>query len=118
MTEELKKYRELLGHLQRNKHGSPIEELRTRYRKSYIALLEEIRDMTRQLLQDIVLDGLQISQEGEEGIYLAINQAIEKSGLLMAIQAAVFQEQDADKVMEHAKQLRVIVHQAAGGMDG
>lgn len=118
MIADYEQYNKLLGQLKRNKQRISVEELRTRYSKSYIALLEEIRDMTRQILQDIVLDGLQISQEGAEGIYLAINQAIEKSGLLMAIQAAVFQEQDADKVMEHAKQLRVIVHQAAGGMDG
>lgn len=115
---DYEQYNKLLGQLKRNKQRIPVEELRTRYRKSYIALLEEIRDMTKLLLQDIVLDGLQIERDSAEATYWAINQAIGKSGLLTAIQAAVFREQDFDKVMEYAKRLRIIVHQAAGGMDG
>lgn len=111
-------YQQLLERLRRNRQSVPVDELRTRYHKSYMALLEEIRDMTKQLIQDIVLDGLQIKRDGAEATYWAINQAIDESELLAAIQAAVFQEQDFDKVMGCAKQLRVIVHQVSGGMDG
>lgn len=118
MVANFEQYKELLGRLKRNKQGTQVEELRNRYRKSYMVLLEEIRDMNKQLLHSIVLNGLQIKRDGAEATYWAVNQAIGESELLTAIQEAVFQEQDADKVMEHAKQLRVIVHQAAGGMDG
>lgn len=115
---DVQQYQQLLGRLRRNRQSVSVDELRTRYHKSYKALLEEIRDMTKLLLQDIVLDGLQIERDSAEATYWAVNQAIGKSGLLTAIQAAAFREQDFDKVMEYAKQLRVIVHQAAGGIDG
>ena len=111
---DMRQYQQLLERLQRNKQKVPAEVLRTKYHKPYMALLEEIRDMTKLLLQDIVLQGLQIEQEGAEATFQTINQTIADSGLLKAIQQAVFQEQDVDKVLRYAEQLRAVVHQAAG----
>lgn len=116
MTEvSLNEYRYLLDRLKRNKENVPLELLTTKYQKSYDQLKEELRSMTKEILQDIVLSGLQIEQTQAKGKYMEINSAIEDSGIMEKVSYAVFRQQDADLVLEYAGQLREIVHRIAKG---
>ncbi len=114
---DLNEYRFLLDRLKRNKENVTLELLTTKYRKSYDQLKEKLKSMTKDILQDIVLSGLQIEQTQAKGRYLVINTAIRKSGILEKISHAVFHQQDADQVLEYAGQLREIVHRIVKGCE-
>lgn len=117
MSIELDEYRTNLEKLRKNKANVSLDDLKTKYRKSYMGLLEQLRDMTGQLLQDIVFSDLLIRQEHAEESCKAINEAIEVSGLMEEIGHAVYQKQDADLVLAYAGQLREIVHRIVEEMD-
>lgn len=111
MTEvDLKEYHYLLECLKRNKENVPLELLTTRYGNSYDQLKERLRSMTKEILQDIVLSGLQIERSQAKEKYIEINTVIRESGILEKVSHAVFIQQDADQVFENAGQLREIVH--------
>lgn len=118
MTEvSLNEYRSLLDRLKRNKENVPLELLTTKYQKSYGQLKEKLRSMTKEILQDIVLSGLQIEQTQAKGKYMEINSAIGDSGIMEKVSHAVFRQQDADQVLEYASQLREIVHRIVKGRE-
>ncbi|WP_313184941.1 hypothetical protein [Lacrimispora sp.] len=116
MTEvSLNEYRYLLDRLKRNKENVPLELLITKYRNSYDQLKEELRSMTKEIIQDIVLSGLQIERIQAKEKYTEINSAIRESGFLEKVSHAVFLQQDVDQVLEYAGQLREIVHRIVKG---
>jgi hypothetical protein len=118
MTEAgLSEYRSLLEHLKRNKENVSLELLTTKYRKSYDQLKEKLSSMTKEILQDIVLWGLQIERIQAKEKYSEINTAIRESGILEKVSHAVFHQQDADQVLEYASQLREIVHRIVKGCE-
>lgn len=111
MTEHrLNEYRSLLDSLRRNKENVPLETLKTKYRKPYEQLTQSIQSMTREILQEVTLDDLQIELAEADQRYLEINSAIRESGIMKKISRAAFIQQDADLVLEYAGQLREIVH--------
>jgi hypothetical protein len=114
---DLNEYRFLLDRLKRNKENVTLELLTTKYRKSYDQLKEELRSKTKDILQDIVLSGLQIEQTQAKGKYMEINTAIRESRILEKVSHAVFHQQDADQVLEYAGQLREIAHRIAKGYE-
>lgn len=114
MTEKVvNEYTFLLGRLKRNKENVGLEQLKTVYQKGYDQFTHKLKFMTEELLQDIVLTGLQIERYRAAEKYVEINTAIRQSGILEKISHAVFIDQDADRVFEYAKQLREIVHRIA-----
>lgn len=118
MTEmDLNKYRSVLNRLKRNKENVPLELLKTKYKNSYDQLKEELRLMTKEILQDIVLSGLQIEQIQADEKYMEVDTAIRKSGILEKISHAVSHQQEADLVIEYANQLREIVHRIVKGRE-
>lgn len=118
MTEHrLNEYRSLLESLKRNKKNVPLETLKTKYRKPYEQLTQSIQSMTREILQDVALVGLQIERAEADQKYLEINTAISGSGIMKKISQAAFIQQDADLVLEYAGQLREIVHGIVKGCE-
>lgn len=118
MTEHrLNEYRSLLDSLRRNKENVPLEILKTKYRKPYEQLTKSIQSMTREILQEVALNGLQIERAEADHRYLEINSAIRESGIMKKISKAAFIQQDADLVLKYAGQLREIVLQAAKGCE-
>ena len=118
MTEHrLNEYRSLLDSLKRNKENVPLETLKTKYRKPYEQLTQSIQSMTKEILQDVALNGLQIQRDEADQRYLEINSAISGSGIMEKASHAAFIQQDADLVLEYAGQLRGIVHQVAKGCE-
>ncbi|WP_313583935.1 hypothetical protein [Lacrimispora sp.] len=114
---DINEYQELLDRLKRNKEKVPLEILTTKYKKSYGELKESIRAMTKDILQDVALDGLRIEQSHAELVYVYINAAIKESGILEKIGHAVFHQYDAEQVLEYASQLREMVHQVMKGRE-
>jgi len=110
-------YRSLLDRLKRNKENVPPELLTTKYRKSFDQLKEEIRSKTKEILQDIVLSGLQVERIQANEKYIEINTVIRESGILEKVSHVVFHQQDADQVLEYAGQLREIVHRIVKGCE-
>ncbi len=118
MTEHrLNEYRSLLDSLKRNKENVPLETLKTKYRKPYEQLTQSIQSMTREILQDVAINGLQIERDEADQKYLEINSAISGSGIMKKASQAAFIQQDADLVLEYAGQLREIVHRVAKGCE-
>lgn len=118
MTETtMNEYRSLLGTLKRNKENIPLEQLKTEYRKGYDQLTQKIQSMTREILQEVALNGLQMERAEVEQKYLEINSAIRKSGIMKKASQAAFIQQDADLVLEYAGQLREIVHGIVKGCE-
>ena len=118
MTEHrLNEYRSLLDSLKRNKENVPLETLKTKYSKPYEQLTKSIQSMTREILQDVALNGLQIEQAEAEQKYLEINSAIRKSRIMKKASHAAFIQQDTDLVLEYAGQLREIVHGIVKGCE-
>lgn len=118
MTEHrLNEYRSLLDSLKRNKENVPLETLKIKYRKPYEQLTQSILSMTREILQDIALKGLQIERAEADQKYLEINTAISGSGIMKKISQAAFIQQDADLVLEYAGQLREILHGIVKGCE-
>lgn len=114
---DISEYQELLDRLKRNKEKVPLELLTTKYRKSYEQLKEKLCSMTKEILQDMVLSGLQIERIQANEQYIEINTAIRESGILEKVSHAVFHQQDADQVLEYAGQLREIVHRIVKGCE-
>ena len=114
---DINKYQSLLESLKRNKENVPLELLKTKYGKSYDQLREKIRSMTKEILQALVLDGLQIERSQADQKYLEINTAIRESGIMKKASQAAFIQQDADLVLEYARQLREVVHGIVKGSE-
>ena len=114
---DMNEYQSLLERLKRNKENVSLELLTTKYRKSYDQLREKIRTMTKGILQDVTLSGLQIERSQADQKYLEINSAIRESGIMKKASQAAFIQQDADLVLEYAGQLREIVHGIAKGCE-
>jgi len=112
---DLNEYKSLLKQLKRNKENVSLDLLTTKYRVPYEQLKEKLGSMTIQILQDIVLSGLKIERIQAKGKYMEINTAIKESGIMEKVSHAVFRQQDADQVLEHAGQLREIVHRIVKG---
>ena len=114
---DLKEYQSMLMRLKQNKQNVPLETLKTKYSKPYEQLTKSIQSMTREILQEVALNGLQIERAEAKQKYLEINSAIRKSGIMKKASQAAFIQQDADLVLEYAGQLREIVHVIVKGCE-
>lgn len=118
MTETvINEYRSLLGTLKRNKENIPLQQLKTEYRKGYDQLTHKIQSMTRKIILDVIIEGLQIERTQANQRYMEINTAVRESGIMKEASRAAFIQQDADQVLEYAGQLRDIVHQIVRGCE-
>lgn len=98
-----------LDTLRRNLAVVSREELRTRYRKPYYALVRDISTSASAYVRQTALAGLRIRQEYLPEIVPAINNAIQASGLLKQISAAAYKRQDIQEIEQLALALRKLV---------
>lgn len=92
----------LLDKLKRNRELVPLSELKTKYRKPYAALCEEIRSATVDYIHKIAWQGIRIRKEYFEDAKPIIESAIQRSGLLRQISIAAFHQQDMKKIEQLA----------------
>lgn len=118
MTEDEKRFQErelsiLLSKLRKNRELVPHMKLNTVYRKSYEALLEEIRQKARRYILDVVFGGM-------GGYYLIsevpmlkqdLNLAVNNQNVQKKLRRAIFTDFDMVAVKEETKKLRNQVEQ-------
>lgn len=95
--------------LRRNLAVVSREELRTRYRNPYYALVRDISTSASAYVKQIALAGLRIRQEYLPEIVPAINNAVQASGLLKQISAAAYRRQDIHEIEQLALALRKLI---------
>ena len=88
----------LLDKLKRNRELVSLAELKTKYRKPYTALCEEIRTTTIAYVQKAALQGIRIRKAYFKEALPIIENAIHRSGLLPKISAAAFKRQDIKEI--------------------
>ena len=101
-----------LNTLSRNLAIVSREELKTRYRKPYYALVRDISTSASAYVKQIALAGLRIRQEYLPEAVPVINNAIQASGLLMQISAAAYQRQDIQEIEQLALALKKLIEDA------
>lgn len=101
-----------LNTLSRNLAIVSREELKTRYRKPYYALLRDISTSASAYVKQIALAGLRIRQEYLPETVPVINNAIQASGLLQQISAAAYQRQDIQEIEQLAMALKKLIEDA------
>lgn len=106
-VKELKEKLELLlDRLQRNKAGIPLSELKTKYKKGYDGLCQEISTLTSQYVIQTAFCGLRVRKDLSPEAISLVSQAILESGIKHKISAAVFTNQDIAELDCLAAQLR------------
>jgi hypothetical protein len=118
MTEKrLNEYRSLLELLKRNKENVSLDVLKTKYHKPYNELTRKIQSTTREVILEVIIEGLQIERSQADQKYIEINTTIKESGIMKKASQAAFIQQDADLVLEYAGELREIVHSIVKGCE-
>lgn len=102
-------YRHKLECLRRNKETIPRELLTSKYQKDYERAKWELKVMTEELLEEVVLKDLKVRRNDAEVWFLTVNQTVKESGILLEISHAVFKEQDFERVMRLANELRELI---------
>ncbi len=95
-----------LDTLRRNLAVVSREELRTRYRKPYYALVHDISAAAAAYVKEIALADLRIRKEYLPEVAPVINNAIQASGLLKQISAAAYRRQDIQEIEQLALALK------------
>ena len=98
ITELYQSLSALLDKLKRNRELVSLSELKTKYRKPYTALCEDIRAATSAYVNKAVLQGIRIRKEYSKEAIAIIETSIKQSGLLRQISAAAFKRQDIKAV--------------------
>lgn len=101
-----------LNTLSRNLAIVSREELKTRYRKPYYALVRDISTSASAYVKQIALADLRIRQEYLPETVPVINNAIQASGLLKQISAAAYQRQDIQEIEQLALALKKLIEDA------
>lgn len=110
MEEELKeKLEKLLLTLKRNKENVPIEQLKTRYKKSYDKLCKEISYVAEEYAKEVTLAGMQISDKYWKEAEPIIYNTIQTSQTLKKLSTAAFKHQDIKEFEKIAQTLRKLI---------
>lgn len=107
--EQMQVYLKKLTSLKRNKEQVPLDQLKTKYRKPYEQLKQELKAMTEDMLYMIVLSGIKIPREQAQEWERKVNETIEASGLLAEISHAVYRDQDIGQILGLAQKLKRLV---------
>lgn len=107
---DMESYRHKLECLKKNKETIPLQLLTSKYQRDYERAKWELKVMTEELLEEAVLKDVKVRRDRADEWFQKVNRTIEESGVLMEISHAVYQEQDLDKVMKLANELREMVN--------
>lgn len=101
-----------LNTLSRNLAVVSREELKTRYRKPYYALLHDISAAASAYVKEIALADLRIRKEYLQEAVPVINNAIQASGLLKQISESAYRRQDIQEIEQLALTLKKQIEDA------
>lgn len=110
--DELKR---LVEKLKRNDLNIPKEDLMTKYKKSYMELKNEIKQIADGLIDEILIENLLIVKD-ERGYKCLedISRFVEKKkdeGIIRQCSDLIFKKYDVDKVVELAKDVKVGINE-------
>ncbi|WP_300563479.1 hypothetical protein [uncultured Acetatifactor sp.] len=103
LREELSK---LLTTLRHNREKVPLDVLKTRYKKGYDTLCENIRRSASGYAKKITLCGIRIHRDYLDEAAAVVNGTIERCGILKQLSKAAFSHQDIDEFDSLAGTLR------------
>lgn len=103
LREELSK---LLTTLKHNRDKVPIDVLKTKYKKGYDTLRENIRRSATDYAKQTTLCGIRIHKDYFDEAVCIINGTIERCGILKQLSKAVFSHQDINEFDSLAGTLR------------
>lgn len=97
---------EHLDTLKRNLAVVSMEVLKTKYRKPYLELRDNLCTVASDYIKEIALCNIRIHQKLIDETVPLINAAIQESGLLKQVSHAIFLRQDIEEVDRLALELR------------
>lgn len=92
--------------LKRNLEAVPLETLKTKYKKPFDKLRQDISLTTSAYVKEITLKDIRIRKDFFEEALPLIENAIQQSGLLKQISAAAFRRQDLAEIDSLAMELK------------
>lgn len=101
-----------LDTLKRNLNAVPREILKTKYRKPYTKLCQDISTNATAYVKGITLSDIRIRTDYQNDAVSLIQGTIDKSGLLRQMSSALFREQDITKLDRLAFELKQQIQNA------
>lgn len=99
----------LMQTLQKNKEQVPAELLRTKYRKGYFSLINNLKQTASDYAGFLILHDIRIHLAYLDEITALIQRIMDSSGILPQLSAAVFQQYDIKQFEALAQSLRIEV---------
>jgi len=87
-----------LDTLKRNREAVPLEVLKTKYKKPYDKLKQDISSAASEYVRAVTLEGIKIREDFVAEAKELIEGTIQQSGLLKQISRAAFKRQDMDEI--------------------
>ena len=112
-SNELRKTLE--GHLdilKKNLAVASLEVLKTRYKKPFDELRDNISSTATAYIKQITLENIRIRADFMDEAQPLIQSTIDQSGILKQISAAAFKRQDIEEIDQLALTLKEQIHQA------
>lgn len=102
-----------LDTLKRNREAAvPLEVLKTKYKKPYDKLKQDISAAASEYVKAVTLEGIKIRMDLMEEAEQVINGAIQQSGLLKQVSKAAFKRQDMEEIDALALELKKRIQEA------
>lgn len=98
--------------LKRNREAVPLEVLKTKYKKPYDKLKQDISAAASEYVKAVTLEGIKIRMDFMEEAAQVINGAIQQSGLLKQVSKAAFKRQDMEEIDALALELKNRIQEA------
>lgn len=99
----------LIGHLdtlKRNRAAVPLEVLKTKYRKPYTKLCQDIADTASAYVRTVTLGDIRLLSRFLDEAVPIIQTAIDESGILRQISKAAFRRQSIEEINQLAETLK------------
>lgn len=98
--------------LKRNLDAVPLETLKTKYKRPFERLRQDIAQTTSAYVKEITLKDIRIRKDFFEEARPLIENAIQQSGILKQISAAAFRRQDLEEIDALALELKSQINSA------
>lgn len=120
MTKNERRFLELqlemdLRKLKRNLENVPIEELRTKYQRSYKELCQEIKNLANQYVPEMVFHGMGcwVRSEKKQQLFQEIERVLNRPQKMKDMKAALFETPDMETVkalvLENRRQVEKVI---------
>ena len=84
--------------LKKNRDNVPLDVLKTKYKKGYTALCEDLRLLTSDFIRSIVLKDIAVMPKYMPDVVQIIETTVKDSGLLKECSKAVYRQQDFEEL--------------------